>query len=64
MNTSNMTMQELCDWVAAHNNGLFDSGEFPAVDDLDDDEELAAREEYEGMADEIMMNNAIGPCGK
>lgn len=61
---SRMTLQELSDWVTANNNGLFDTGEFPAVDELDDDEELDAREEYESMADEIMMNNALGPCDK
>jgi hypothetical protein len=49
-----MTLRELSDWVVANNNGLFDSGEFPAIDDLDDDEEAAAREEYEAMADEIL----------
>jgi hypothetical protein len=45
MDTSNMTLRELADWVAKHNRGLFDAGEFPAVDDLTDEEELAAREE-------------------
>lgn len=59
-----MTLRELADWVAANNNGLFDTGEFPAVDDLDDDDEVAAREEYESMADEILMAGALGPCGK
>lgn len=59
-----MTLRELSDWVAANNNGLFDSGEFPSVDDLDDDDEAAAREEYEAMADEIMMAAAHGPRGK
>jgi len=55
MDTSNMTLRELADWVAKHNNGLFDTGEFPSVDDLTDDEEAAAREEYEAMADEILI---------
>lgn len=50
----NMTLREIADWVAANNNGLFDTGEFPAIDGLDDDEELAAREEYEAMAEEIV----------
>jgi hypothetical protein len=54
MDTSTMTLRELSDWVAKHNNGLFDTGEFPAVDDLTDEEELDAREEYEAMADEIL----------
>lgn len=54
-----MTLRELAAWVTQHNNGLFDTGEFPSVDDLDNDEELAAREEYEAMADEIMMTNQI-----
>lgn len=55
MDTSNMTLRELADWVAKNNNGLFDAGEFPAVDDLTDEEEFAAREEYEAMADEILI---------
>lgn len=54
MDTSTMTLRELADWVALNNRGLFDIGEFPAVDDLTDEEELAAREEYEAMADEIL----------
>jgi len=54
MNTSNMTLQELSDWCWKNNNGLFDTGEFPAVDELDDDELLDARKEYEYMADEIL----------
>jgi len=53
--TSAMTLRELADWVAANNRGLFDTGEFPAIDDLTDDEEAAAREEYEAMADEILI---------
>ena len=60
----NMTLRELADWVSAHNNGLFDTGEFPAIDDLEDDEEYTAREEYEAMAEEILMSSALGPCGK
>ena len=60
----NMTLRELSDWVAANNNGLFDTGEFPAIDDLNDDEAIAAREEYEAMADDIVMSAALGPCGK
>jgi hypothetical protein len=59
-----MTLRELADWVAAHNNGLFDTGEFSAVDDLEDDEEAAARDEYESMADEIFYGAALGPCNK
>jgi hypothetical protein len=62
MDFSNMTLRELADWVAANNCGLFDPGEFPSVDDLTDDEEAAAREEYESLADEILI--ALGPCGK
>jgi hypothetical protein len=62
MDFSNMTLRELSDWVARNNNGLFDPGEFPAVDDLTDEEEIDAREEYEAMADEILI--ALGPCGK
>jgi len=54
MDTSAMTLRELADWVALNNRGLFDPGEFPSVDDLTDDEEAAAREEYEAMADEIL----------
>jgi hypothetical protein len=64
MDTSNMTLRELADWVAKNNNGLFDTGEFPSVDDLTDEEELAAREEYEAMADEILVAPGLGPCGK
>ena len=59
-----MTLRELSDWVSANNNGLFDTGEFPAVDDLSDDEEVAAREEYEAMADEILIAATLGRCGK
>ncbi len=55
MDTSAMTLRELADWVAKHNHGLFDPGEFPAVDDLTDEEELVAREEYEALADEILI---------
>ena len=39
-----MTLRELAEWVTANNDGLFDTGEFPAIDDLNDDEEIAARE--------------------
>jgi hypothetical protein len=49
-----MTLRELAAWVTTNNAGLFDSGEFPTVDDLTDDEADAAREEYEAMADEIL----------
>jgi hypothetical protein len=49
MDFSNMTLRELSDWVARNNHGLFDTGEFPAVDDLTDEEE------YEAMADEILI---------
>lgn len=59
-----MTLRELAAWVAAHNHGAFDSGEFPAIDDLEDDEEAAAREEYEAMADELFYGSAVGPCSK
>jgi hypothetical protein len=55
MDFSTMTLRELSDWVAANNRGLFDTGEFPAVDDLTDEEEIDAREEYEAMADEILI---------
>ena len=54
-----MTIGELAAWVAANNNGLFDTGEFPAIDERDDDEEAAAREEYEAMAEEIPMAEEI-----
>ena len=57
-----MTIGELAAWVAANNNGLFDTGEFPAIDELDDDEEAAAREEYEAMAEEIAMAAALPNC--
>ncbi len=63
MDTSNMTLRELADWVENNNNGLFDTGEFPSVDDLTDEEELVAREEYEAMADELIALG-LGPCGK
>ena len=55
MDFSIMSLRELSDWVAANNRGLFDTGEFPSVDDLDEEEEIDAREEYEYMADEILM---------
>jgi len=64
MDTSTMTLRELAQWVAANNRGLFDPGEFPAIDDLTDEEELAAREEYEAMADEILIALGLGPFGK
>lgn len=64
MDTSTMTLRELAQWVAANNRGLFDPGEFPAIDDLTDEDELAAREEYEAMADEILIALGLGPCGK
>ena len=51
---SSMTLRELSDWVAANNRNMFDSGEFPAVDDLTDAEEAAARDEYESLADQIL----------
>lgn len=54
MNFSTMTLRELADWVTANNNDLFDTGEFPAIDDLDDEEETAAREEYESMAEDLL----------
>ena len=49
-----MTLRELSDWVVANNRGMFDPGEFPPVDDLTDEEEAAAREEYESIADQIL----------
>lgn len=58
MDFSRMTLRELATWVAANNNGLYDSGEFPAVDDLSDADEIEAREEYEAMADEILHHAA------
>ena len=48
-----MTLDELAAWVVENNKGMFDTGEFPPTDELDDDEQVAAREEYEGMAYEI-----------
>lgn len=53
-----MSLRELSDWVHKQNGGLFDTGEFPAVDDLEDEEEAAAREEYEAMAEEILEHQA------
>jgi hypothetical protein len=32
--------------------------------DLDDDDEAAAREEYEAMAEDIFYARALGPCGR
>jgi len=58
MNFNAMTLRDLAAWVAANNAGVFDTGEFPAIDDLSDDEEAAAREEYEAMADEIIAARA------
>lgn len=57
-----MSLQELAAWVIANNNGFFDTGDFPATDDLDDDEQTAAREEYEGMAEEIAIAAAMPRC--
>lgn len=59
MDFSRMTLRQLSDWVAANNNGLYDTGEFPAIDDLDDDEEAAAREEYEAMAEDILCQEPV-----
>jgi hypothetical protein len=59
-----MSLRGLADWVALNNNGLYDTGEFPAIDDLDDDDEAAAREEYEAMAEDILAAHALGPCGR
>lgn len=56
-----MTIRTLSDWCSANNNGLFDTGEFPGVDDLTDDEETAAREEYESMAHQIWANRNAAP---
>jgi hypothetical protein len=53
-----MSLRQLADWVAANNDGLYDTGEFPAVDDLDDDGEAGAREEYEAMAEDILAHRA------
>ena len=64
MNFTHMSLRELAEWVALNNNGLYDTGEFPAIDDLDDDEEAAVREEYEAMADDIWSAHALGPCGR
>jgi hypothetical protein len=64
MDFTHMSLRELADWVALNNNGLYDTGEFPAIDDLDDDEEAAAREEYEAIADDIFYARALGPCNK
>ena len=61
MNTSlyKMTLRDLAAWVEQNNadaagEPIFCTGEFPAVDDLTDEEEIAAREEYESMAEEIV----------
>lgn len=51
--THTMTLAELAAWVTTHNNGMFNAGDFPAIDELTDDEVAAAREEYESMADQI-----------
>ena len=54
-----MTLRELAAWVEQNNTNaagddIFCTGEFPSVDDLSDEEEQAAREEYESMAEEIV----------
>ncbi len=54
-NFAAMTLKQLADWVAANNNGTFDTGDFPAIDELNDEEEKTAREEYEAMAEEISV---------
>jgi hypothetical protein len=56
---SGMTLRELADWVIVNNNGMFDPGGFPDVDDYEDDEEEAIWEEYEAMAYEILNNAAV-----
>lgn len=51
-----LTLSELASLVCKMNDevGYFDDGEFPAVDELDDAEEKVAREEYEGLYDELI----------
>jgi hypothetical protein len=54
-----MTLREIAAWVEQNNTSaagddIFCTGEFPSVDDLSDEEEQAAREEYESMAEEIV----------
>jgi len=46
-----MSLQELSKWV--YDNDCLGFDIFPATDGLDDDEQIAAREEYESMAEEI-----------
>jgi hypothetical protein len=49
-------LDELAAWCIANNHGVWDDGDFPATDDLTNEEAQAAREEYESMADEIENN--------
>ncbi len=64
MDFTRMSLRELAEWVALNNDGLYDTGEFPSIDDLDDDDEAAAREEYEAMAEDIFYARALGLCGR
>ena len=48
-----VSLEDLAQWVRDNNNDIFDTGDFPAIDDLADDEYLAAIEEYEAIADQI-----------
>lgn len=45
-----MTLQELAAWVIENDTLGFD---YPPIDELTDEEEIAAREEYEDMMTQI-----------
>jgi hypothetical protein len=50
------SLDDLAQWVIENNNDMFDTGDFPATEGLDDEEAQAARDEYEAMADMIENN--------
>lgn len=58
-----MSLQEISDWVVANNidpatgDCIFD--ELPPIEDLSDEEALAAFDEYESMAEEIKHTRSM-----
>lgn len=58
-----MTLHELSSWVVRNNTirGVTMFDELPGVDELDDDEETAARDEYEAMAEQLAVALALSP---
>lgn len=51
-----MTLEQLAAWVAANDRLGFD--ELPGIDELSDEEQVTAREDYESAAEEIYASEA------